>query len=542
MLLALPAACLTTGERGCSGDPVALAPCRCPARLPGAAVDGGPESPANTGGQIAIRIGSEPGTLLPMLTPNPVAQAIASHDLFEALVELDDPSGTPLPELAVRWNVEQELGRFVFHLDREARWHDGPPVTADDVEYTFARLLDPAGGAIARGDFLDIKQIEVLDEHTIAFELDRYRPDFVGSLADVPILPAHVFGNDPLAGHPAARAPIGSGPFRFADWQRGAAIELVRNERWRGTPPAVDRVIYRVVPDTRVALDLFRGGRLDVVPDVPLRSGRRLLNGRLISFPLPRFEAWVYNTANPVFADAATRTAFGHLIDREALRCSILDCLVELISGPWPAGEEPPSADHGPQFDPAAAREMLTAAGWVDRDGDGVRERDGEQLAFTLLLPDSGRDLQRAVTVVQHDLDRAGVRMRVSTVSWSAYTERLRKHRFDASVIAFPNRHPFDPWSLFHSAAAASGRNFGRFADPAVDELLERLREATAPEARRALIEQIDEHLRTLQPFTFTFRPRRTLLVRDTIRGVRVRDGWIDERALWVAATPGGPP
>jgi ABC-type transport system substrate-binding protein len=132
--------------------------------------------------------------------------------------------------------------------------------------------------------------------------------------------------------------------------------------------------------------------------------------------------------------------------------------------------------------------------------------------------------------------------MRVGPASWSVFTGRLRKHLFAASVITFTNSPPFDPRPLYHSTSGAAGRNFGLFADERTDALLDTLAVTQVPQRRRELAQELSERLAAEQPVTFTFRPHRSVLLRDTIRGVRIRDGWIDERFLWLAPGDGGRP
>jgi ABC-type transport system substrate-binding protein len=130
--------------------------------------------------------------------------------------------------------------------------------------------------------------------------------------------------------------------------------------------------------------------------------------------------------------------------------------------------------------------------------------------------------------------------MRVRSVSRSEYTGRLRDHRCEASVIAFPNSPPFDPRPIFHSTAGEDGRNFGLFADTRTDELLDAFDAARSPARRHELAVDLAERLRETYPVTFTFRPHRSVLLRDTIRGVRISGSSIDERSLWLAGPRGG--
>ncbi len=527
------AGCFTTGGSPPSGDEPseAVSACLGENNRPPMADTG--KASVKKGGTIAIRIESEPGTLLSMYSLNPVVRHIADHDVLEALVSMDSLTGQVVPELAKSWEVDSKEGIYIFHLTPDARWHDGKPVVSRDVKFTFDRLLDPVGGAVLRGDYLDIMRVETPDDLTVSIHLDRPRPGFLESLSRLPILPSHVFKNEVVPSHATARAPVGSGPFKFGSWKTGNFIEIVRNPDWRNEPPALDRIIYRVVPDNRVAIGLFRGGDLDMVTNAGYVDPEKIEGGWVMTYPLSRFEAWVYNVSRPVFSDRLTRRAVGSLIDRETIRRSVFRCLSEIVDSPWPHTEIRDDEEISPvAYDPAGARAMLASAGWADDDGDGVLERGGVALEFTLLLTDTDRDTRRAVMVIQQDLTRAGIDMRILTVSPGGYSERLREHRFDATVVTNSNRRPFDPTPMFHSSGISTGTNMGLFSDGEIDTLLESIAAQRDPDERRALMRKFDAKLAIEQPVTFTFRPVRLVIVRDGISGVRIRDEWIDEGAL----------
>jgi len=518
---------------GAGGSLLADGPsCRCP---PAVASLAEPGARPIRGGEVSVRIESEPGTLLSLYSPHEAIGQIIDHDVLEALVDLDPETGEPVPELAQSWEVDEGAGTYVFHVHPEARWHDGPPVTSADVAYTFDLLLDPAGGAVRRNEFSDIDSVETPDEVTVVFALDQARQGFIADLSRIAILPLHVFGTEVAASHPASRAPVGSGPFVFREWRQGSHIDLEPNPDWRGAPVNVDRVRYRVVPERRVAMDLYRGGELDVVTDAGPMAALFTGDGRVLTYPLSMFEAIVYNTGRPCFLDAAARRAIGSLIDRETIRCSILGCRAQLIDDPWPPLERA-SGDvpFGIFFDPGGARAALTAAGWKDRDGDGVRDRGGASMSFALMYPDADRDLRRAMTVVQQDLARAGIGMRLEPVSRAIFSSRLLDHRFDAAVVMVSNRHPFDPTPYFASHAAGTGRNYALFSDSETDRLLDSLSRETGAPARKALVHQLDRRLLQEHPVTFTFRPHAAVIARRTVRNLVVRNDWIDERELWI--------
>ena len=541
LLAASAPACFSAGEStGCVGAPERTGPCSCDQvtySAPGGSSYGAGD-PIRRGGSLTVRIASEPGPLLSMITPDPLAAAIADHEVLETLVALDPESGGPVPELAESWRSLEEGRRWIFHLHPGARWHDGEPLTAGDVRFTFERALDPAGGAVQRDELVEVTGVESEGDREVILDLARPDPGLLAALARLPILPAHVFGHDPLPGHPAAREPVGSGPYRVAGRTPGRSIELERNPDWRGEPPPLDRISYRVVPDPRVASELLRSGTIDVVPDLRPAAIRGMPEARLLAVPLDRFEAWVYETRSSPLDDPDVRRAIGHLIDRRTIRCSILACLAETVEGPWPVGSPAAIPSRGTlEHDPALARRLLDEAGWIDSDGDGVRERGDAELAFDLMLPDAGRDWRRQALLVQHDLSRAGIEMDLVITTWSAYWSRLIRHEFDLAVVSFENRRPFDPRSLLHDEAAAGGLNFGRVSDPELDRLLDARRESGEELGIVDLDRAISDRIAELHPLTFTFRPYRAFGVHRSVRGVRFRGGWIDESRAWIAGS-----
>ena len=239
----------------------------------------------------------------------------------------------------------------------------------------------------------------------------------------------------------------------------------------------------------------------------------------------------MFNTRRQIFKRKAVRIAIGSLIDRKAIRCSILSCRAELAES-LRAQDRPGPMYGPPRFDPAGARQILEADGWIDADGDGVRERGGVDLSFSLLLPEISRDLGREAVLVQRDFARAGIDMRIAKVSWSVYSSRLSTGLFDAAVKLVSTIPAFDPWSLFHTRAIRNGQNFGAFSDPGIDRLLDELQGEMEPRSRRDIEERLATRLGEEQPVVFTFRPYRTALVRGDLRQIRIRDGWFDERQL----------
>lgn len=487
------------------------------------------------GGEISIRIKSEPGLLLSMFSAHPAVSQIIDHNVLEALVSMDTKTGEPIAELSHFWENNNTFTSYTFHLVETAKWHDGVPFTAKDVAYTFTQLLDPAGGAIARSRFEDVAQVQAVDDYTVSFELDSPRPNFVVDVSRIVILPEHIFKNTTLVSNEVSRAPIGTGPYVFSSWNTGNFIEIKRNLEWREAPVALEKLTFKIVPERQVALGLFEGGALDIVTDVQSVVADA---AQAIDYPLDQLDGWVFDSTGVFFKDARVRRAISKLIDRDAIACSIMNCLARPIYTPWPnvTDEE---KKYSNQFSAKAARALLAQAGWKDRDGDGVLDKNGVPFSFSLLLPDTGDVQKRAVTVIAHDLHKAGIVANLTVVSWAVYTDRLRKHRFDAAVISVSTAPPFDAKGLFHSEGIRTGRNFGEFWDRKIDTLFDALQLEQAPARQQLLKEKISQRLDLLQPVAFTFHPFKRVLIRKNIRGIRIGQDGILARWLWLSDTDG---
>ncbi len=545
-----PAACFRSGAGGCGGGPGHAEVCRCPDAGPAGPADDTAGSSPVRGGQIVVHLEVEPPHLLGLLRQDASIYHIIQHDVVQALVREDAATGAIVPELAETWEVSEDLRHYRFNLRPGVVWHDGQPFTAEDVRFTFEKLLDPRGGAGQRSDFDQVTRFQAAD--SLTFEVELSRPDalFLYNLESLGILPQHVFGGADLSTHPAMRAPVGTGPFRFRSWQPGESIVLERFDRYWGKPAWLDRVIYRIVLDKTVALQMMRRGEIDLMPRIgedqfeAVRADPVLAQRyRMIRYKPPRISYVAYNVLQDPFRDQLTRLAMARLVDRPSLNCSINRCLGEPLSGVWPVGHACTPADAKPiGYDPQAARRLLDQAGWRDANGDGIRERNGRPFAFSLLVSTASTTWQRAATVLQQDLRRAGIRMDIVTVDWSVFLQRLKDHAFDAAVLAmsFFSWENVDVAPLFSCAAVHGGQNYGGFCSPAADRLLEGVRRTQDVNARRTVCRDLTRLLYREQPVTFLNAAELVALVRRQVHGVTVSDLDLGESGIWVE--PGGTP
>ncbi len=516
--------------------------------LPSAQLEGNPRD----GGEVAIQIGTEPPSLNTLVDSDWYASHITEHRIYESLLSVDPydhPRYAHRPGLAERWDVSPEGLVYTFHLRHGVRWHDGRPFSSKDVLATFAKIRDPkTKAAHVRSYTSELSGVEALDDYTVRFSLSR--PYFLvmdGVFSDVPIQPAHVL--DTLSGtayneaatNPLNRHPIGTGPFRFQSWESNQRIVLERNSDYWGSRPHLERLVFRIVKDANVALELAARGELDVVSRIRteqwVKMDSRYGQGFNRSLFFDANYSWIgWNRARPQFADARVRRALTLLIDRPG----ILSALQHGLARPttchfyWASEACDPALVPLP-YDPLKAVALLSEAGWVDRDGDGVREKDGVVLRFHFLLPAGSEEAARMATLIKEGFARAGIEMQIQRMEWSSFVRRLREREFDACTLGWAGGGPrSDPTQVWHSASIAGGSNYIGFSSPRVDQLLKTARGELDDGKRNQLFREFGKILYDDQPYTWLFvRPRMALVskrifgVRTTLSDWQYQDWWV---------------
>lgn len=518
-------------------------------RLPASITQGTPRR----GGQVTMNIRAEPPSLNLITHADLLLVFMMRHHVSETLVSLDPydhPNYQIVPELAERWDVSEDGKVYTFHLRRGVKWHDGRAFTARDVVATFDKVQDPAVTAQhVRSYTEDLVRYEAVDDFTVRFTFSR--PYFLAldsPFSDVVIQPAHIIGR--LSGaqynapetNPMIRSPMGTGPFRFVEWVTGQRIVIERNPNYWGTQAHLDRVVFRIVLDVPIALQLAERGELDHVDRVPADLWSRMDNPALRrDFHRSRFfdnnYAWIgWNLERPMFADVRVRRALTMLIDISGMLEHLFYGVYRPTTCPffWEGSDCDPAVQPLPH-DPAQALRLLDEAGWRDSDGDGIRDKAGTAFRFTFMVPARSDDTARMATKMKEDFERAGIDMALQRIEWSTYSERLRSHDFDVcSLLWGQPGGRLDPWQIWHSSSANGGSNYISYRNPRADELMNRARPILDPAARQPIYRELHRLLYEEQPYTWLYvRPRLELISRR-IHGVRQSLMWWQFEDWWV--------
>jgi peptide/nickel transport system substrate-binding protein len=459
---------------------------------------------------------------------------LINYALFTPLVQYDEDLNVR-PWLAESWDLEGDTA-VVFRLRGDVRWHDGRAVTAEDVEFTFDVAKTPESASLLGSAFLaEVADAEVLDSLTIRFRFNRPHAQALEDFWWAP-MPKHLLADVPpaeLRNAPFNRNPVGSGPFRLAEWRANERVVLERNPDFPeglGGPSAAQRVIVRIVPEASTMLtELFTGGihvDIDVNPDQVPSIDQRGDEVRLHAFPGRTVYYIGWNNARPPFDDVRVRRALALAVDRETIIDALLRGQGSLASStlpPW----HPLHPGDLPALtrDSAAAARLLDQAGWQDRDGDGIRENArGQPLQFTLMSSDDA--LRRAVVeVLEAQFRRIGARAEVRVLEFQTMLQQHRGREFDA---VFTNwvldnfQVASSPFALFHSSQADVPRSANRSGvrSRRLDALIDAGAAATDTDRQRSIWREFTEVLQDEQPVTFMFWLNELAASREQVQGV----------------------
>lgn len=484
------------------------------------------------GGSVIVGVRSDFGSFNPITASAGYDIELMNYALFTPLVQYDENLEVR-PYLAESWEMQDDTA-IVFNLRRDVRWHDGQPVTAHDVEFTFNVAKNPESASLLGSVFLaDVESARVVDDHTIVFRFARPHAQALEDFWWAPA-PRHLLqGVAPaeLRNAPFNRQPVGSGPFRFGGWRANEQVVLTRNEDFPealGGPAAADRIVFRVIPEAATRQTELLTGRIHVAfPLAPdqVRQVEENADTDLYSYPGRTVHYLGWNNARPPFDDPVVRRALALSINRQ----EIVDALL-LGHGEIATSTIPPWHRLNPgvpplPHDPAQARQLLERAGWVDRDNDGIRENaQGRRLAFTLLASDD--PVRRAVVeVLQNQLRQVGADVQVRTMEFQTMLQAHRGRDFDA---VFTNwvldnfKLASAPAALFHSAQADIEQSANRSSvrNPRIDAAIERGAAATDEGEQRAAWREFTQVLQQEQPVTFMFWLNDLAAARTNVHGI----------------------
>jgi peptide/nickel transport system substrate-binding protein len=450
---------------------------------------------------ISIGIQNQPEVLNPVL-PIELNGLIVTGTLYAPLTAVNPETLTTEPYLAESWEVSDDLMTWTFFLRPEAVWHDGEAITAEDVQFTIERIQDPEENTDTHTASLQIDRVEVVDDHTVTFHLNAPNalfPDVLSSGGWEP-LPKHVYENferltDAVEFN--TRTPVGSGAFRIGRIESGSQVEVLAFDDFFFGRPNVDRIVFRIVADQNAAVAQMRAGDLDWTNIEPVHLRAIEGDSQLEAFPTSgsRYVLALINlgeTWEQTLGDFLVRQAMFHAVDREAIAeriglglTPVMDRVVPSTLGWVPTPDVDPY-----RYDLERAQALLEEAGWIDTDGDGIREKDGETLSFYVLV-DRGNVIREQIgLVLQQSWQEVGMDVDyIVSERTGRWIEETRAGTFPVRMTSFPIPNGDWVYRIFHSNGL---NNSASYVNPEVDSLLDGMLAAGEQDEQGRLVSQAD--------------------------------------------------
>ena len=490
----------------------------------------------HVGGALRVHLDGDPTHLNPLLDPDASALQIVSGLVYEPLIECPSPgtTGGYRPVLAESWQISPDGLRIALRLRSGVRWHDGRNFSGLDVQATLEPLLSAGGtdAVMLRSSLQDVASIEISADRIVRLLLKRPSDLALRALCDILILPDHLLRGPGADRGALLRQPVGTGPFRFAGWEKGKRIRLARNKAYWAESPPLDEIAFEVDPDGARALARTRRGDIDILPRVlpshyPEEVDPVTLHGALGLWRM-RTDRWAYVAVNHRHAplgDARFRRALSALWDREHFARDLHRGLAHTIGAPPFANVAPPFAGR------ARAITELDAGGYRDTDADGVREFEGKPIRHTLLLASGGRTAAAEAHAFVFEARKAGLLIDLVSVDAATLLGRLRKHDFDLALMLWEGRPDEDPGTLFGTNGPF---NFSGYRSIEVDAALDSLRRAAGPAERRPHLMSLGALLARDQPVLFLYQFDVPTLVASHVHGLAAVSDRLDLRRVWV--------
>ena len=458
--------------------------------------------PAN-GGELNL-FSTRPDTLNPLLTKNVYVKDFLGL-IYESLFKLDRDQKA-VPVLAEEWEVSDDGLIWTFKIRSDVQWHDGMPLTADDIIFTIKTLQNGNIDSVYKSNVKNIAAYAIVSRNTFSVFLNE--PDsFLKERLTFPILPSHYFigENIEILNSEKNMTPMGTGPYCYSSGSGTNNIKLISNGKWwnsedREKPelslPYITDINIRIFDSERDAIDSFHQGEIDVMP---VSTGNFAKYSRRTDINFQKYTGNEYefiaiNLKDPVLSDKTVRKAIAMAIDKNAL-------IDEIIPGEAIAADIPiipntwlnDSSLFSYTTDREKARDLLVQNGWKEESGVMHKNIDGKRkyLQLELLVNNYNDTRMEVVMKISEQLKEIGVDVSLVYLDWEEVMDKVRKGEFHLAFMGCRVSSIPDISFAYASEEAYNGFNVSGYSNPLVDMYLKRIRKEKDDEAKKALYMRI---------------------------------------------------
>ncbi|OIO68371.1 MAG: peptide-binding protein [Zetaproteobacteria bacterium CG1_02_53_45] len=487
------------------------------------------DTPARGDRLIEASIG-DATNLIPMIAGDASSHAIAGQ-LYLSLLKYDKELNL-VGQLARSWQVSSDNKTITFQLRPELRWSDGKPFTSADCAFTVKLMQDEKTQSAYKADYMLVTDIKTPDPQTFIVHYDEPFSPALSSWSSLAILPEHVFKGENIMDTKLSRQPqVTIGPYRLAQWQPQQSILMRANETYFDGPVWITERLTRIIPDHATQFLELTAGRLDSVGLSPMQYTRLFDTKASLKNNYNRYKYldFVYtylgfNLQRKPFDNQKVREAIAYAIDRQEILDGVQLGLGETIASPYKPGTYWVNDKLKPRpFDPQKARALLAEAGWTDSDGDGLIDKDGKALSFTVLTNNGNKQRSDAATIMQQRLKSVGITINIRLVEWSAFIQNfINKRDFDAVILGWSLSPDPDQYTIWHSSQTGPRQfNFLTYKNATVDVALDTARRTFDRKVRKQQYDIMQEEIYKDVPMVFLFAPYSLPVMHKRFHGIK---------------------
>ena len=497
------------------------------------------------GDWLVQAFGASIKTLTPHISTDSYASDVQSK-VQETLLTYNPDTLELIGHIAKSWTISEDGLTIIYKMRNDVTFSDGVKMTAHDVvfSYDFA-MNEKIDAPRARAYYKKIKSVKALDDYTVEFVFNEPYYNSLLSSGLMEIMPKHFYKKylkTPRKYNESKGILLGSGPYRLPDpenWTPDKKIvELVRNERyWGPVTPPYKKILWKIIEHDSARLTTFRNTEIDIYSARPLEYKKLLkdkaLMQRSYNFEyMPPINGYFYLGWNQrrkdkptAFADKRVRQAMTYLTDRNKIIKEIYLGYGEVAVSPFnPSSKQHDKSLRPRPYDLAKGKALLKAAGYEDRDGDGVVEdAQGKKLEFELTFSNNNEDYKRLALLLKDLYAKAGVVLNLKATEWPVMLENSKKRNYDVVLIGWTSVVESDLYQIFHSSQIQDeGDNFTHYKNPELDQCIEQARRTVDIEKRLPIWHRCEKHLYEDQPYTFLYRRAGLVFVNNRYKNLKV--------------------
>lgn len=433
---------------------------------------------------------------------NPILAETNVDDLIFSGLTAFDENNQAVPDLAENWDVSPDGLSYTFHLRQDVKWHDGQPFTAEDVKFTLDAVRNPRLNSPVSQEFEQVKEVKALDKYTVQVTLKNSFPPFLEKLA-TGIIPKHLLEGKDINTASFNTKPVGTGPYKFQQWDKGSTITLVANQDYHRGSPKIEQVIFKFLPDPNVRLVQLQTGEIDLAylePD-QLARAEKMENVKIYEVPTADYRVMMYNFKDPLWRDLRVRKALNYAVNRQEIVDGVLFGKGKPAYGPLQLSWANNPNVEKYEYNMDKAKVLLAEAGWTPGP-DGILTKNGQRFSFTLTCPITDPVRVAIANALATNFKQLGVEVKVEPLDWSA----IKIDETQAFMLGWGS--PYDPddhtYKLFTSGQIGKGdNNSGSYSNKEVDRLLELARTTSDREERKKYYAEFQRVLAEDPPYNF---------------------------------------